>query len=114
MGRPPAKTKEKVSDSIEYVLRNLSTAVGGAENIPYLMSILPKDSTGLELLYRGSKHGWECDDFHMRCDNKGRTLTIFRGRTGYVAVGYTSRPWGTGNIYVEDEEAFVCALTKER
>ena len=43
----------------------------------------------LKLLYRGSRDGWNPQEFHSRCDNQGTTLTIFHTNNGRVFGGYT-------------------------
>ena len=81
----------------------------------YLASVLPGNASGLELLYRGSDHGWNISHFHSRCDGKGRTVTIFESDVGYLAAGYTSLPWNN-SIQLEskaDSSAFLCALTNK-
>ena len=79
----------------------------------YLAGVLPEDATGLELLYRGSEHGWEFEDFHARSDGKGRTVSIFESEVGYLAAGYTSLPWASWGLSMEDSSAFLCALTNK-
>jgi len=46
----------------------------------------------LELLYRGTSHGFGEDDFHSRCDDKGATLSIVKSDTGHIFGGYTDIP----------------------
>jgi len=79
----------------------------------YLADVLPADATGLELLYRGSEHGWDRKDFHERCNGKGRTLSIFESSKAYLAAGYTSLPWTSDYGSKEDSSAFLCALTNK-
>jgi len=79
----------------------------------YLADVLPIDATGLELLYRGSEHGWSPNNFHDRCDYKGRTVSIFESSKAYLAAGYTSLPWTSEGGYKEDSSAFLCALTNK-
>jgi len=79
----------------------------------YLADVLPEDATGLELLYRGSEHGWDPKDFHERCNGKGRTLSIFESSKACLAAGYTSLPWRSYGFNKEDSSAFLCALTNK-
>ena len=62
-----------------------------------ILSLLPKPSTGkqvtLEILYRASRDGWQCQDFHSRCDNKGATVTVIKCTGGFVFGGYADAPW---------------------
>ena len=73
----------------------MSKALKTKQQHVYLADVLPEDATGLELLYRGSDHGWEKKDFHSRCDGKGPTVMIFESEVGYLAAGYISLPWAS-------------------
>ena len=46
-----------------------------------------------ELLYRGSRDGWDASDFHRLCDGKGATVSIIKVKNGKLCGGYTSIPW---------------------
>jgi hypothetical protein len=47
----------------------------------------------------------------LRCDNKGRTLTIFESDEGFISAGYASVPWSSSvNKDQEDNEAFLISL----
>lgn len=48
---------------------------------------------GLSLLYRGSMDGFSAENFHNKCDNKGKTLTVIKSDSGNVFGGYTDIPW---------------------
>ena len=41
------------------------------------MQNLIKDVASVQLLYQGSEHGWEPENFHQRCDFKSPTITLF-------------------------------------
>jgi hypothetical protein len=91
----------------------MSKALKTDQQHVYLAGVLPEDATGLELLYRGSDHGWDPRNFHSRCDGKGRTVSIFESAVGYLAAGYTSLPWASEGGDKEDSSAFLCALTNK-
>ena len=44
----------------------------------YLHKLLNKRKFVMTLLYRGSRDGWNCADFHSRCDGKSPTITLFK------------------------------------
>ena len=48
-----------------------------------------ESSQSFELLYRGSLHGFKGSDFHSKCDNNPKTLTIIKATTGNIFGGYT-------------------------
>lgn len=46
-----------------------------------------------KLLYRGTRDGFRTSDFHDKCDEKPRTLTIIKTESGDVLGGYTDCTW---------------------
>ena len=67
-------------------------------------------ATKLELLYRASYDGWEGEDFHLRCDNNGPTVTVIRCTDGYLFGGFTSTAWASSDTYVACADAFIFLL----
>jgi len=67
-------------------------------------------TTKLELLYRASDDGWESEDFHSRCDNKGPTVTVIKCTDGYIFGGFTSTAWASTDTYVACPDAFIFSL----
>ena len=51
-----------------------------------------KDMT---LLYRGTKDGMTSKVFHEKCDNQGKTITLYRNIKGNIFGGYASIPWSS-------------------
>lgn len=66
------------------------------------------------LLFRASDHGWSGNDFHARCDDKGRTLTLIKTTKGRSCGGFTSVPWGKGGVYKDDPTAFLFSLDLQK
>ena len=82
----------------------------------FLIESLPefkKPSSKLELLYRGSAHGWRPIEFHSKCDNKGPTLSIIRTNNGRICGGYTSISWTSERQQLADDSAYVLSLDKQ-
>jgi hypothetical protein len=79
-----------------------------------ILSWLPNPSTGkqvtLELLYRASRDGWQCQDFHSRCDNKGATVTVIKCTGGFVFGGYADVSWNSSSSYTPSPKAFLFSL----
>ena len=71
------------------------------------------DVRKVSLLFRASRDGWDVDAFHRYCDNKGKSVTVFRSSKDYLAAGYTSLAWSSVRSRKEDKEAFVVSLTNE-
>ncbi len=63
------------------------------------------------LLYRGSKDGWKCKDFHDRCDGKGGTITLFKVKDKNKRCGgYTSISWDSSCTGKSDSKSFLFSL----
>ena len=55
--------------------------------------INPNKNIKFTLLFRKSRDGSNCSDFHRNCDNKGPTLTLIETDKGYKFGGYTPLDW---------------------
>ena len=109
------KEKEKLDNKR---IRNLKSLVLG-ENDDYNKClknwINPNSKIKAELLYRLSRDGKEYQTFHNLCDNKGKTLTIFKLNDGNILGGYTTQNWdsNTSGIWKQDQYAFLFSLTEK-
>ena len=57
----------------------------------------------LQLLYRGSEHGFKKLPFNQRCDNQGPTVTVVQSEYDLLFGGYTNIGWTSHeNQYLED------------
>jgi hypothetical protein len=56
----------------------------------------------LQLLYRGSRDGFQSTDFHRFCNGHSPTLTVVLSTDGYVFGGYTPLAWNSRGQYVPD------------
>jgi hypothetical protein len=87
--QPPAPS----FNAVEEILNSSSILTSPASR-NFVKSQLFSAPMGLVLLYRGSQHGLNPQNFHSRVDNKGPTLSIFRAReTGAVFGGYNDKTW---------------------
>jgi hypothetical protein len=83
----------------------------------FLFKLLGSKSVTLTLLYSGHLHGWKFEDFHSRCDSKGRTVSLFQIEQGDCIGGYTSQCWeelGWCGKCKADSKAFLFNLTRSR
>jgi hypothetical protein len=82
----------------------------------FLLNLLGNKPITLTLLYSGHLHGWEYEDFHSRCDSKGRTVSLFQIEQGDCIGGYTSQCWQSDEDgrYKADSSAFLFNLTRSR
>jgi hypothetical protein len=64
------------------------------------------------LLYRGTRDGFEANDFHSKCDDHPNTLTIIKASgSSYIFGGFTSVHWDRTSDYKSDPNAFLFSLT---
>jgi hypothetical protein len=69
----------------------------------------------LYLLYRGSQDGFYASKFHLKCDDKGPTISLLQIEDGDCIDGFTNAKWASGNgEYKYDNKAFLFNLDFER
>jgi len=69
----------------------------------------------LDLIYKGSEHGFSSSDFHKKCDNMGPTLTLIKSKKfEQVFGGFTKQPWNQSNQPANCAETFLFSLTKKK
>ena len=73
--------------------------------------INPLKSLKFDLLFTASINGDTAEDFHKYCDGKGPTMTVVKGKNGYIFGGYVTVPFSSDNKYHYDDKAFLFSLT---
>ncbi|XP_046567399.1 LOW QUALITY PROTEIN: interferon-induced protein 44-like [Haliotis rubra] len=63
-----------------------------------------------ELLYKATRDGCSSTAFHVECDSKGPTVTVFYNTSDCVFGGYTSVSWDSAGAYKVDQTAFLFRL----
>jgi hypothetical protein len=63
-----------------------------------IISELPKifeefEGKHFKILWRGSRHGFEAEEFHRRCDGHANTLTVILDTKGNIFGGFTPVEW---------------------
>ena len=61
-------------------------------------------------MYRATRDGFSADEFHSRCDNMGKTLTIIKTENGNVFGGYAETKWRSTSGYMTDSNSFLFSL----
>lgn len=108
--------KELISPNLEINILKayLDTTILNTAQIKELMNLCNfKGTEKWKLLYRASVHGFLADDFHGKCDESTRTLTLIRTTQSYVFGGYTEAPWSQKGGYVNDPNAFIFSLVNK-
>lgn len=66
-----------------------------------------------KLLYRGSEHKFDVNEFHAKCNKKRPTLTIIKSEGGFVFGGYTAVQWNSRHLFKYDPYAFIFSLVNK-
>eukprot|EP00826_Nyctotherus_ovalis_P027989 TRINITY_DN2197_c0_g1_i2.p1 TRINITY_DN2197_c0_g1~~TRINITY_DN2197_c0_g1_i2.p1 ORF type:complete len:470 (-),score=147.80 TRINITY_DN2197_c0_g1_i2:150-1559(-) len=100
------------------IIKNNATSLISKQDRQWITSWLTSGKTDrqieLELLYKGTKDGFDAADFHARCNDKGPTLTLVLA-DGKLFGGYTVQPWAecSPGVFREDANAFTFSLTNK-
>merc|ERR1719229_504032 len=73
-----------------------------------------EEQVTMQLLYRGSKDGFEASAFHEKCDFMDNTVVVVQTKeNGNVFGGYTAAPWKSPKSFefVDDPQAFLFLLS---
>ena len=65
----------------------------------------------MELIYRGTRDGMTSNDFHNKCDNKGKTICLFLNDKDNIFGGYSSIPWTNNGGNKTANDCFLFTLT---
>ena len=60
------------------------------ESIDFFVKLIQTRGSKVTLLYRGSEHGFGAADFHSKCNNQGKTISLISDTNKNVFGGYTS------------------------
>lgn len=63
-----------------------------------------------KLQYRASRDGFDAKNFHGKCDNIAKTLTVIKSTSGSIFGGFTEKAWSSSDSFVTDPTAFVFSL----
>jgi hypothetical protein len=112
----PISSLKNIADVIKIFLPNTRCQITD-EMRAFLIKLLGNKPVSLTLLYSGHLHGWNLKDFHLRCDKKERTVSLFQIKDGDCIGGYTSQCWDScvyPGYYKVDRSAFLFNLTRSR
>jgi len=81
----------------------------------------PNQNFNPKLLYRGSRDGMSPQDFHLKCDGKGPTITLIKcyyGKQNQEAVigGFIDQSWhkDKNGSYIFSNKSFIFSLTSQQ
>lgn len=119
------KTTVKAFEKIDYINQIISNIDQEKKNIIYkkeqersndlrLISkwIDPSLKINYELIYKKSRDGDKTEDFHWRCDGKGKTVTIIETKDGMRFGGFKNDSWDTKG-WKKNTKDFVFSLNRK-
>ena len=65
----------------------------------WLKGKLQNGHSDFVLIYRASRDGWSCYNFHALCDSKGPTVTVVKSGNN-IFGGYTEQSWDGKQFYL--------------
>ena len=51
--------------------------------------------------------------FHLKCDDKGPTITVIKSKAGKISGGFTSIPWAGGYNNTADPTAYLFSVDQK-
>ena len=60
-----------------------------------------RENFEFKLLFRMSRDGKQCSEYHKLCDNKDNLLTIIEASNGKKFGGFASKSWGVPDQFIE-------------
>ena len=75
--------------------------------------ISPKNYLKCKLIFNAKEHGDKISTYHLLCDNKGKTLTIFTTDDNLTLGGYLSKSFNENSGWIHDENAFLFSLNPD-
>ncbi len=80
------------------------------ENIFLALTGLKNKS--FSLLWRGSRDGFNVNEFHRLCDGKANTVTVIKNTNGFIFSGFASIPWSSSDD--GQKEIYLFSLTNPK
>jgi len=92
--------------------KRLNSAMITAKEKKQLLNwIVDKKANKFELLFKGSRDGFDSQKFHQKCDGQGPTITIVKSDyQDHIFGGYTSISWHHTGNYTQDNNAWLYSL----
>lgn len=84
------------------------------DDLPLILSWMPKKVKNFELLYDSIKDGTNTGAFHKKCDGKKPTITFVKTKKNRRFGGYTEKCWNESpGSYVVDENSFIFSIDEK-
>jgi len=71
----------------------------------FFLELTGFNNKSFSLLWRGSRDGFDKEDFHRLCDGKVNTVTVIKNTNGFIFGGFTSIPWSSSGASIADSSS---------
>jgi hypothetical protein len=88
---------------------NDSLIIKSARNIEFIKSCFATHHRS-DLVYRGTRDGFQASEFHKRIGGKGFLLSIIQTTLGKIFGGYTEVAWPTDTRDLKDDKSFMYSV----
>ena len=68
----------------------------------------------MKLLFKATRDGQHCSNFHSKCDNKVQQLVFIKTTKGEIFGGYTEEGFRNRNDCIVDNNAFVFSFSTKK
>lgn len=90
------------------------SSIVSKDDIPLILSWMPKKVKNFELLFDSLKDGTNAGAFHKKCDGKKPTITFIKTKKNRRFGGYTEKCWNeSSGKYVVDENSFLFSIDEK-
>ena len=113
-----ALKKQKYEDDI--IINTKSDIFSSLDEIDFIIRRLKQDTKlqnkkiVMKLLFKATRDGQHCSNFHSKCDKKVQQLIIIKTTKGEIFGGYTEEGFRSRNDIITDNNAFVFSFSTKK
>ena len=110
--------KKKYDEDI--ILNTKSDIFNSLDEIDFIIARLKRDTKLqnkkiiMKLLFKATRDGQHCSNFHSKCDKKVQQLLFIKTTKGQIFGGYTEEGFRSRNTSIVDNNAFVFSFSTKK
>ena len=110
--------KKKYDEDI--ILNTKSDIFNSLDEIDFIIARLKRDTKlqnkkiTMKLLFKATRDGQHCSNFHSKCDKKVQQLVFIKTTKGQIFGGYTEEGFRSRNAAIYDNNAFVFSFSTKK
>ena len=110
--------KKKYEEDI--IINTKSDIFNSLDEIDFIIARLKRDTKlqnkkiTMKLLFKATRDGQHCSNFHSKCDKKVQQLVFIKTTKGEIFGGYTEEGFRSRNEGIKDNEAFVFSFSTKK